>query len=140
MDDEPPESIRGLLIANLTGGSPHPKICDDINSRGIDSTLDEGTAIEMLEALKKGKLKILGCGHELGDMREREREGDVNLDFDFLDSTLDEGAMLDALKEGIGKKKEGIDSRIKSRELAIGGTNRFASRSTKMAHLMALME
>ncbi|CAL5346974.1 unnamed protein product [Camellia sinensis] len=37
-------------------------------------------------------------------------------------------------------KKEGVDYRSKSKELAIGGTNRFAPRSTKMAHLMAVME
>ncbi|KAL7210439.1 hypothetical protein ACSBR1_031901 [Camellia fascicularis] len=37
-------------------------------------------------------------------------------------------------------KKEGVDYRSKSKELAIGGTNRFAPRSTKMAHLMAMME
>ncbi|KAF5941479.1 hypothetical protein HYC85_019121 [Camellia sinensis] len=37
-------------------------------------------------------------------------------------------------------KKEGIDSRIKSKELAIGGTDGFSPRSTKMAHLMAVME
>ncbi|CAL5346973.1 unnamed protein product [Camellia sinensis] len=37
-------------------------------------------------------------------------------------------------------KKEGADYRSKSKELAIGGTNIFAPRSTKMAHLMAVME
>ncbi|XP_057476020.1 PWWP domain-containing protein 4-like [Actinidia eriantha] len=40
----------------------------------------------------------------------------------------------------IGKKKEGIDFTVKPKELAIGGNNTIASRSTKMVHLMALAE
>ncbi|GFZ14008.1 Tudor/PWWP/MBT superfamily protein [Actinidia rufa] len=40
----------------------------------------------------------------------------------------------------IGKKKEGMDFTVKPKELAIGGKNTIAFRSTKMVHLMALAE
>ncbi|KAA8527465.1 hypothetical protein F0562_034820 [Nyssa sinensis] len=34
----------------------------------LDSMSDEGTALEMLDALRKGKSKNLGCGYEVGDL------------------------------------------------------------------------
>ncbi|KAF5941476.1 hypothetical protein HYC85_019118 [Camellia sinensis] len=93
--------------------------CGNLDFDILDSTLDEGTALEMLDALIKEKLIDLGYGYEVDmipSFGNTEEEGhmllrftldegndcDVNLDFVVLDSTLDEGPMLemlDALKE-----------------------------------------
>ncbi|GMP43453.1 hypothetical protein CsSME_00012808 [Camellia sinensis var. sinensis] len=66
-------------------------IYDDINSIGIDSTLDEGTALKMLDALIKEKLIDLGYGHEVDmipSVCNTREEGHVLVTF-YGDSTYE---------------------------------------------------